>query len=285
MIMNQAEIQAFWNQHPCGDSLMGGLGEKYDFDYDLFFRQYDDFRYRTERHILRCLDNIDFRNKRVLEIGLGQGADSEQIIRRGASWSGLDLTDEAVNRVGVRLSLRKLPYKSLKRGSAIDIPFDDDTFDIVFSHGVLHHIPDIRGAQKEIARVLKPDGELIIMVYAKWSLNYILAISIIRRVGLLLLYAARCKPGGIFEQHLANAREIGLWRYLRMANFIHKNTDGPLNPYSKVYTLAEIKRDFPNFSVAKAYKCFLHAPPLRVKRLPFSRVLGWHLWVHLKPKA
>lgn len=282
--MERAEIQTFWNQHPCGDSLIGGFAGSYRSDYESFFKQYDNFRYRTERHILRCLDNIDFRNKRVLEIGLGQGADSEQMIRRGAVWSGLDLTDESVRRVGTRLSLRQLPYEFLEQGSALDIPFADSSFDIIFSHGVLHHIPDICRAQREIARVLKPDGELIIMVYAKRSLNYILAISILRRLGLILLYASRCKLEGIYGQHLDNARTMGLWRYLQMANFIHKNTDGPLNPYSKVYSLSELKRDFSKFRVNRAYKRFMHAPPLPVSGLPFSRALGWHLWVHLKPR-
>ena len=283
--MDQMEIRTFWDQHPCGDMLIGGLAEEYRFDYESFFKRYDNFRYSTEGHILQCLDKIDFRGKRVLEIGLGQGADSEQIIRRGASWSGLDLTDESVRRVNARLSIRQLPYESLKCGSVLKIPFDDATFDIVFSHGVMHHVPDIRSAQREIARVLKPNGELIMMVYAKWSLNYLLSINVIRRIGLLLLYALECKPKGIFEQHLANARAIGIWKYLRMTNFIHKNTDGPSNPYSKVYSLSEVKHDMPNFRVVKAYKRFLHAPPLPVSGLPFSFGLGWHLWVHLQPRS
>lgn len=114
----------------------------------------------------------------------------------------------------------------------------------MFSHGVLHHIPDIQRAQKEIARVLKPDGELIIMLYAKWSLNYLVSIGFVRRAGLLALYATSRDPGGIFSQHLINPRELGLWRYLRMQNFIHRNTDGPLNPYSKVYDVAKVTRRF-----------------------------------------
>ena len=52
-------------------------------------------------HIPECLDRIDWQDKKVLEIGLGQGAESEQLIRRGARWSGLDLTEESVDRVGL----------------------------------------------------------------------------------------------------------------------------------------------------------------------------------------
>jgi SAM-dependent methyltransferase len=280
--MTEAEVQDFWQRHPCGDELVGGL-EAHRSDFEEFFAAYDRFRYTTESHILACLNRIEFAGKEVLEIGLGQGADSEQIIRRGARWSGLDLTAESVARVRTRLELRGLPRRELKQGSVLRIPFDEHRFDIVFSHGVLHHVPDIATAQQEIRRVLKPGGELIVMLYAKWSLNYLLAIAIARRLGLLALHLANRDPGGIYGQHLAQARAVGVFRYLRMGNFIHKNTDGPGNPYSKVYDVAEVKRDFPGFRVVRAYKQFMHAPPLPVRRLPLARLLGWHLWVHLKP--
>jgi hypothetical protein len=86
------------------------------------------------------------------------------------------------------------------------------------------------------------------------------------------------------NQHLENVKEYGLFNYLKMSNFIHRNTDGPLNPYSKVYDLALVKKDFPLFSIIKSHKEFLHAPPLPVSNLPGSRWLGWHLWVHLTPQ-
>lgn len=281
--MNEAQIQEFWQAHPCGDGQVGGLDRAFGGDYEAFFRDYDAFRYRREGHILRCLDKIDFRGCKLLEIGLGEGADSEQIIRRGARWSGLDLTAESVARVRTRLSLRRLPYDDLKQGSALAIPYPDDSFDKVFSHGVLHHIPDIRGAEREIARVLRPGGELIMMVYAKWSFNYLVAIGLVRRLGLAALYALGLEPGGIYAGHLANARRMGLRHYLEMRNFIHRNTDGPANPYSKVYGLAEVRKDFPSFRVKRAYKRWMHGPPLPVSRLPLGRLLGWHLWVHLEP--
>jgi len=278
--MNEQDIQNFWNAHPCGEQLVGELTN----DYETFFRRYDEFRYKTEGHILTSLDGIDFHNKKVLEIGLGQGADSEQIIRRGAVWSGIDLTAEAVNRVTTRLRLRNLPYERIERGTVLNMPFETDYFDIVFSHGVLHHVPDILTAQAEIARVTKPGGSLIIMVYAKRSLNYILSIATFRRMGLLLLYMLKARRDGIVGEHLENARSTGIFRYLKMENFSHKNTDGPKNPYSKIYSLADVATDFPLFSVLRSHQQFMHAPPIPVGWLPLSRVLGWHLWVYLTPK-
>ena len=280
--MNEATIEAFWDRHPCGDMQVGGLAGHGD-DYEAFFADYDRYRYRKEAHILSCLDGIDFADKSVLEIGLGQGADSEQIIRRGARWAGLDLTAESIARVQTRLQLRKLPYQALKRGSVLKIPYEDARFDVVFSHGVLHHVPEIQRAQREIRRVLKPDGELIVMLYARWSLNYLLSIGVLRRLALLLLYASGRNPGGIVGEHLANARAMGIGRYLEMRNFIHRNTDGPANPYAKVYDLSRVAQDFPDFRIVRAYKRFMHAPPLPVGWLPLQGLLGWHLWVHLRP--
>ncbi len=274
-------IREFWNAHPCGDHQVDSLKG----DYEAFFQRYDAMRYEHEAHILARLDAIDFKGKTVLEIGLGEGADSEQIIRRGALWSGLDLTPESIERVATRLRIKSLPYQRLERGTALSMPFRDKSFDIVFSHGVLHHIPDVKTAQHEIARVLKPEGRLIAMLYARRSLNYLVAISVVRRVALAALYSVRARPKGIAGEHLSNARTVGLWKYLKMSNFIHRNTDGPLNPYSKVYDLKTVAQDFPDFQLERSYQDFMHAPPLPVRIFkPFAGLLGWHLWVHLIPK-
>ena len=66
--------------------------------------------------------------KKVLEIGLGEGSDSERLIRLGARWSGVDLTAESVSRVRTRFTLRELPYEELRQGSVLDLPFGDSAF-------------------------------------------------------------------------------------------------------------------------------------------------------------
>jgi SAM-dependent methyltransferase len=279
------EIRNFWQEHPCGAELVGDLTGEQAREYAEFFERYDEFRYSKEPHILANLDRIDFDQKKVLEIGLGQGADSEQIARRGGVFSGVDLTDEAVKRTTMRFSLKGLPFDRIERARALDLPFADNSFDIVFSHGVLHHIPKIAQAEKEIFRVLKPDGRLVVMLYAKWSLNYLLSIFVLRRLGLLMLYVLGIKAGGIYGHHLDNARRTGIWNYLRLKNFINVSTDGPFNPYSKVYGLGDVFADFPDFEIVKADKHFMHAPPLPVGALPLASLLGWHLWVQLRPKT
>jgi len=289
--MDEQDIRHFWQGHPCGDAQVGGLRERFRDDYETFFTDYDRFRYRSERHIPACIGALNVAGRRVLEIGLGEGAESERLIRHGACWSGVDLTAESVQRVRTRLMLRELSYDELRQGSVLDLPFADDSFDMVFSHGVLHHVPDIKQAQSEIHRVLRPGGELIVMLYARWSLNYLVSIGLIRRAALLAAFPLG--RAGVLKStaaptmlagHLDNAMKTGLFRYLRLNEFVHHNTDGPANPYALVYDRRRVERDFPSFRVTRSYKRFMHAPPLPVHGLPGEAIMGWHLWVHLVPR-
>jgi SAM-dependent methyltransferase len=290
--MDEEAVRTFWQGHACGDAQVGGLRERFQDDYDKFFIEYDRFRYQNERHLPACLGGLNVDGKHVLEIGLGEGSDSERLIRARARWSGIDLTAESVARVQARLTLRELPFGELRQGSVLDLPFADNAFDVVFSHGVLHHVPDIDRAQREIHRVLRPSGELVIMVYARWSLNYLVSIALVRRAALLAAFpiaAAGVLKRGAWPEpltgHLENAEKIGLFRYLRLREFVHHNTDGPGNPYSLVYDRRRVERDFPSFRVTRTYKRFMHAPPFPVHGLPGEALLGWHLWAHLVPRA
>jgi SAM-dependent methyltransferase len=289
--MDEQAVQRFWQDHACGDAQVGGLHQRFRGDYEKFFADYDRFRYQNERHLLASLDALKVADKQLLEIGLGEGSDSERLIRLGARWSGVDLTAESVARVRTRLTLRELPWQELQQGSVLDLPFADNSFDMVFSHGVLHHVPDINQAQNEIHRVLRPAGELVIMMYARWSLNYLISIGLVRRAALLGAYplaqAGILKSGssnGTLAAHLDNARKLGLFRYLRLDEFTHHNTDGPANPYALVYDRRRIEQDFPSFRITRMYKRFMHAPPLPVHRLPGQTLMGWHLWIHLVPR-
>jgi len=242
------DIYDFWNANPCGEHQIGAPQG----DLKVFFDQYDSFRYGREPHILRQISSIDFKGKRVLEVGLGLGSDSEQIIRHGAVWSGIDLTPASVERVKQRLAIRGLPYEDAQCASALSIPYPDDSFDMVFSHGVLHHIPEVASAQREIARVLKPGGRLVAMVYAKRSLNYLLSIAVLRRLGLAACFITGMAPSAKIAAHVDNERITGLPEYLKMKNFIHRNTDGSGNPYSKVYKLKELGEDFADFHIVES---------------------------------
>ena len=239
--LNETTIEQFWDAHPCGDHIVGGLTERFAGDYERFFTEYDAWRYDQEGHILECLDGLDCRRqgrpRDRARRGLPRPSSSSG---EGAHYSGLDLTSASIQRVAARFALRDLPFDDLRQGSALEIPWPDDAFDLVFSHGVLHHIPDIDTAQREIHRVLRPGGELVVMLYARRSLNYQVSIRVLRRAALAIAYplarAGLYRPRGIVAQHIANARKEGLGRYLRLDNFVHRSTDGPLNPFARCTT-------------------------------------------------
>ena len=283
--VDEGTIQSFWQNHPVGENLVGSLSRDFGGDYNSFFEAYDKWYYGCQGHVLESLDQFDWKGKRVLEIGLGQGADSEQLVRRGALWSGIDLTAESVHRVGARFASRGLRFEELVQGSALSMPFKDHQFDMVFSHGVLLCIPDILGAQREIRRVLRDDGRLVVMLYARNSLNYQLSIKWIRRIGLAMLYFLPVKLSGIYAAHKNNAKASGLWNYLSMENFIHRSTDGPDNPYAKVYDLKTLREDFPDFEIVRTFKRYMHAPPLPLHGMPGESIFGWHLWAELRPRS
>jgi SAM-dependent methyltransferase len=105
--------------------------------------------------------------ERVLEIGCGAGADLEQFVLGGAIASAVDITPAHVQLARERLGGRA----SIHLAEATALPFPDQSFDYVYSHGVLHHIERPRRVVEEIFRVLRPGGRFNVMVYAKWSFH------------------------------------------------------------------------------------------------------------------
>ena len=101
---------------------------------------------------------------------------------------------------------------------------------------------------------------------------------------LMLLYMLPIQIRGIYAEHKPLAREKGLLNYLKLSNFIHRSTDGPHNPYLKLYDRKRIIEDFQDFDVIRTFKLWIHAPPLPVHVLPGGSLLGWHLWAELRPK-
>lgn len=107
--------------------------------------------------------------QRVLEIGVGLGADHQRFAEAGAVLSGIDLTERAVEHSRRRLAAFDLT-SDLTVGDAENLAFSDEIFDVVYSWGVLHHSPDTPRAVAEVWRVLKRGGHAKIMIYHKWSM-------------------------------------------------------------------------------------------------------------------
>jgi ubiquinone/menaquinone biosynthesis C-methylase UbiE len=110
---------------------------------------------------------IDFaalHDKDVLEIGVGNGSHAQLLAQQARSFTGIDITEYAVKSTSTRMRCFGLPGKIL-RMDAEGMEFDDNTFDFIWTWGVIHHSSNTRRVLQEMHRVLKPGGQAITMVY------------------------------------------------------------------------------------------------------------------------
>jgi SAM-dependent methyltransferase len=113
--------------------------------------------------------------RRVLEIGLGYGTVAEALARAGADYHGVDIAAGPVAMARERLErVAGARPEAVRQGSALDLPFEDASFDRVVSIGCLHHTGDLARAVAEARRVLRPGGELLLMVYNRRSARRVL---------------------------------------------------------------------------------------------------------------
>jgi SAM-dependent methyltransferase len=157
------DVRDFWERAACGEELyLLDAGRQ---GYLEQARQ----RYALEPYIEEFAAFNGAKGQRVLEIGVGLGADHQSFAEAGAVLSGVDLTERAVIHTRRRLELFGLA-SVLKQGDAENLSFEDASFDLVYAWGVVHHSPNTPRAVAEIYRVLKSGGRAKIMVYHKQSL-------------------------------------------------------------------------------------------------------------------
>ena len=155
----KADVRDFWNEESCGTRYMEGE------DALERFRAHATARYQLEPYIPGFAGFSESQGKKVLEIGVGLGADFVQWLQNGADATGVDLTPAAIEQTKARLELEGFQDVPLQVSDAENLPFDDETFDLVYSWGVLHHSPDTQRALDEVHRILKPGGTARIMIY------------------------------------------------------------------------------------------------------------------------
>ena len=212
-----------WGQDPCG--------AEYVREHELGTREFFD---DVERHryteyapwMPRLMEFDKFQGRRLLEIGCGMGTDLLQFARGGARCTGIDLTPRSVEITRHRFAL----YGA--RGSFMisdgeRLPFRSESFDVVYSNGVLHHTPDTTGAIREVHRVLRPGGVAKVMLYHRNSLNY--WFEIVLRRGLLGFEFLRGR----------SAEEI-------MSRVV-EHSDHDARPLVKVYSRAQTRTLFSSF--------------------------------------
>src|SRR4029079_10098356 len=174
-------VRQFWQANPCGTKFADApQGSK------RFFELVEQHRYEKEWHIPAAAGFSQTKDLRVLEIGCGLGTDGAQFAEAGADYTGVDLTEAAVELARRRFELFDLPG-TFQTADAENLAFPDESFDLVYSHGVLHHTPEAGKAIQEIHRVLRPRGRAVVMLYHRGSYNYRVNISLLRRAGAKLL--------------------------------------------------------------------------------------------------
>jgi ubiquinone/menaquinone biosynthesis C-methylase UbiE len=283
-------VRAFWQANPCGTKFADApMGTR------LFYERVEEHRYAKEWHIPAAADFASARGLRVLEIGCGLGTDGAQFAKAGAVYTGVDLTEAAVELARRRFELFDLPG-TFRTADAENLDFADNSFDVVYSHGVLHHTPDTVRAVREVHRVLRPGGRAVVMLYHRDSYNYRVNIRLFRRAGahllkfepgLKLVHRITGEPIESLRDHARNLKEDAR-SYLSPDEFLSQHTDGANNPLARVYSRREARELFKDFAQVEMATHFLNKRWLPVIGGLLSRPAekrlaarwGWHLWIY-----
>jgi ubiquinone/menaquinone biosynthesis C-methylase UbiE len=156
-------ITAYWDEHIHDLAItthpVGSSG---------FFRQLDDYRYDKLNYLPRLVDFSSYRGKRLLEVGCGAGIDLVRFARAGVHVTGIDLSTTAIELARKNIEQNGL-NADLRVMNGETMEFPDNSFDSVYAHGVLQYTANVEKMVAELHRVLKPGGELVVMVYNRNS--------------------------------------------------------------------------------------------------------------------
>ncbi len=169
-------IRDYWNEHihdlEVATQPVGSIG---------FFDELDEYRFDKLRYLQKVVDFSGFKGKKLLEVGCGVGIDLVRFAQGGSEVTGIDLAN-----VSIKLAQENFQKRGLSGEFRVmngeELQFEPDSFEIVYAHGVLQYTANASKMVKEIQRVLRPDGEAIMMVYNRNS--WLNAMSKVVNVGL-----------------------------------------------------------------------------------------------------
>jgi SAM-dependent methyltransferase len=158
-----ADVRDYWNRHIHDlDITTHPVGSP------AFFADLDQYHFEKLHHLLRLVDFTAYRGKRVLDVGCGAGTDLVRFARGGARVTGVDLSSSAIELARKNVEQQGLSA-DLREEDGEHLPFADDTFDLVYAHGVVQYTSDGRALVEECRRVLRPDGDAVVQVYNRIS--------------------------------------------------------------------------------------------------------------------
>lgn len=157
----KSAVRDHWETETCG-TRYGSSSERRQ-----YFQEIEDSRYAMEPYIPAFAQFANAAGQKVLEIGVGAGSDFSNWVRNGAHATGIDLTEAAIQLTEEHLDAfnEDTSQVVLRSADAENLPFDESSFDLVYSWGVLHHSPNTEQAFREVRRVLRPGAEFRGMIY------------------------------------------------------------------------------------------------------------------------
>lgn len=166
------DVQEYWDTHLNLTQFI--TRNDVDIGSDEFYRLLGQAldRYEYKQTLLREFAKARSGSK-LLEVGCGLGVELAQLGKLGFLVTGIDLSPQAIGVANTYLNTLGVRGEALVE-NAEDLSFDDETFDAVYSCGVLQHTPNIERAISEIWRVLKPGGDILIILYHRFSWFYLL---------------------------------------------------------------------------------------------------------------
>ncbi len=146
------------------------------------FHDWRDSGERNFREYFQGLDNQAVADRLVLDAGCGMGRHAREMARTARLVAAVDFS--AAIDMAAR-NVRDCHNVHCVQADLLDLPFEDDAFDYVYSIGVLHHIPDTLGALAGLVRKVRPGGRVRVYLYWKrhgWSGALLHAVEAVRRV-------------------------------------------------------------------------------------------------------
>jgi len=160
-------VQTYWNGRPCNiRHSIQPRGSK------AYFDEVEKRKYFVEPHIPGFAQFERWKGKKVLEIGCGIGTDTMNFARAGALVTAVDLSDESLKLAKQRAKVFDLEsqvtfYQANAEELTSRVPVQ--SYDLVYSFGVIHHTPNPSKLISQIKRYMKDSSELRLMLYAKNS--------------------------------------------------------------------------------------------------------------------
>ena len=170
------EVRDYWDRHIHDHQItrhpVGSRG---------FFDDLDQYHFEKLHYLLRLVDFDGYPGRSVLEVGCGAGIDLARFAKAGAEVTGVDLTPSAIELARANFEQQRLKGR-FEVADAEHLPFPDNSFDLVYAHGVVQYTANPEQLVRECHRVVKPGGEAVFQVYNR--ISWLNALSGLMKVGL-----------------------------------------------------------------------------------------------------